>query len=72
MVGAYMVFLIMPEPGLTATGNWKGSISTHGESLELREKRLEGEVKAQLLRLMRKMLGWKNDPQRRSCSTMRG
>ncbi|KAJ1706752.1 srpk [Aspergillus flavus] len=39
-------------------GNWRGSVSIHGQSLELREKQLDGEEKEQFLRLMRKMLAW--------------
>lgn len=45
-------------PSLCTTGNWRGSVSIHGQSLELREKQLDGEEKEQFLRLMRKMLAW--------------
>lgn len=40
------------------TGNWIASTPIPNQSLESRETRLEGEDKAKLLALMRKILRW--------------
>jgi hypothetical protein len=45
-------------PSLTLKGNWIASTPIPHQSLETREKRLEGEDKELLLGLARKILRW--------------
>lgn len=59
MVSTYMVVKShVRDLSLCPTGYSKVSVSTKGQSLELREKQLEGQEKAQFLHFMRKMLAW--------------